>query len=392
MDQYIGDTIRNNLRWIVRDCTRPQQKAIHEVVRGLFSKGTPILRHLAQDSRKTAKKQGEKYAHHLKHLELQQGIDAFVLRKTKEKVERDTIIAYDLSDIAKESAEMMAGLSGTFDGSKRRKSQGYVLHGVGINNFLVKLELHDGAVHTLNQVRKRIVQEISGRLERKGIWVFDRGNDDKQFFADLRYELKVDFIARIKENRQVVLKETGELLQVRDIPAGKHVVYLLDAHNRTVDRRGVYTLVIRNHLAEKEPIRLLSNLPLQQYKAEKFVTLYLERWGIENCFKRTKQKFDLERIRVLQYQKLKNLIALIQFATAVATLLFSQLQTATTALIASVLLHYKWFIKQKSLTININSFLSFLRYILPPLISRNSSPPDQPHLFSWRTMGKLGPF
>jgi len=60
MTKYIQDTIRNNLRCVVADLTRPQEKAVQEIVRGLFTAGTPVLRHLAQDATKTAKKQGEK--------------------------------------------------------------------------------------------------------------------------------------------------------------------------------------------------------------------------------------------------------------------------------------------------------------------------------------------
>ncbi len=50
MEKYITDAIHNSLRTVTYGMTRPQQKAIAEVVRGLFTKGETILRHLAQGS------------------------------------------------------------------------------------------------------------------------------------------------------------------------------------------------------------------------------------------------------------------------------------------------------------------------------------------------------
>ncbi|QQR55593.1 transposase [Candidatus Peregrinibacteria bacterium] len=52
----------------------------------------------------------------------------------------------------------------------------------------------------------------------------------------------------------------------------------------------------------KEPIRLIYSLK-DSYTAEQIVNLYLERWGIEKSFKRVKQKFQLEKIRVLSLKK-----------------------------------------------------------------------------------------
>lgn len=93
MSQYIQDKIRNNLRSIVRSCTVPQQKSVHEVVRDLFVEQTPILRHLAQNKK----------------------------------------------------------LSKVFDGSKRTAAKEYTLHGVGVHERLLKLKVHDGAVCTLRR-------------------------------------------------------------------------------------------------------------------------------------------------------------------------------------------------------------------------------------------------
>lgn len=392
MYKYIQDTIRNNSRCITTGMTKPQKKSFAEIVRGIFIENTPILRHLAQDKTKTAKKQGEKYSYHLGHMNLREKIEAFSSSRVKGEMKRNTIIAYDLTDLSKESATKIPYLSRVFDGSEGRITNGFTMHGVGVNNMLLKLEMHDGENFTQNQIRRRIIEQYAKAFGKKGIWVFDRGNDGKGFFVFLRRSAKVQFICRLRENRQVVMKETGAILKIREIPPGKYPVYLLNTHNTKIDRRFVYMLVIHKHLPGKEPIRLLSWLK-DEYSIHQIVDMYLQRWGIENIFKRAKHKFRLEKIRVLDHQKFVNLICLIQFAINLSTITFFNMQKLTHALISGVHFCYQIFLKQKSLTFNLDSFITFLKNALKPLVFRaERPPPNQLNLLSTRSLQKLGPF
>jgi len=392
MNKYILDEIRNNSRRLLRDLTVPQQKAVSEVIRGLFTAKQPILRHLAQNADLTAKKQAEKYSHHLGNVNLREKVEAAALSKVRHVMRKDTIIAYDLSDIAKEASKKMAKLSQVFDGSKREVTNGYTLHGVGINSLLLKFEVHDGEINTQNQTRRRIIEELNVELGGKGIWVFDRGNDDKGFFSFLRHFVKAQFICRLRSNRQIVMKETGAIMKVSELPVGQHTVYLMNKYNTHVDTRAKYTLVISNHLEAKQPIRLLASLR-NDYSSKQIVHMYLKRWGIENTFKRTKQKFNLEKIRVLDYQKFVNLVALVQFAVNVCTIMFAKIQKLTYSLISGVLIYYKRFIHKKSLTFNLDSFISYIQFSLKPKIMYpKRGHPKQKPLFTRRLLVKLGSF
>lgn len=392
MNKYIHDFIKNNSRSIFSGMTLPQKKALNEIVRGLFTAKTPILRHLAQDEKKTVKKQGEKYSHHLGNVNLKDRVEKFALKKVKAEVKKNTIIAYDLSDIAKECSKKMEKIARVFDGSKCKTTNGFVLHGVGINTLPVKLEVHDGEINTTNQIRRKTVEEYSNIFKQKGIWVFDRGNDDKSFFKDLRHEFKVQFIARLKGNRQIVDKKTGVIIRVDQLPAGRYQVYLMNRYNTKVDMRGEYTLVISKHLDDKQPIRLLCWLK-DSFSAKQIVVMYLQRWGIENNFKRAKQKFNLEKIRVLDYQKFVNLVALIQLAVILSVITFIQIQKYTLSVISGVLMGYKKFLKMKSLYFNLDSYISFLQFSLKPLqFHLKKAPSGQISLFSRRELVKLGSF
>ena len=306
-------------------------------------------------------------------------------------VKKNTIIAYDLTDISKDAAKKIEKISRVFDGSKRKITNGCLLHGVGINGILVKLQIHDGEQFTTNQIRANIVNIISREFDQKGIWVIDRGNDDKQFFRFLRHNAKVNFIARLKCNRQVVLKKTGALMLVKNLKPGKYAVYLMNKNNTHVDQTYEYTLIIQNHLKDKEPIRLLHSLKYG-YPKKEIVTIYLQRWGVENMFKRVKDKFELEKIRVLKYEKFVHLVALIQLAVLVSTLTFMRIRQTTNAIIVGVLMCYKNFIKLKVLGFNLDSFITFMKTSLKPLIIKIDHPPNQLNIFSRRQVEKLVPF
>lgn len=392
MNKYIQDSIGNNSRLILKDLTVPQKKAVAETIRGLFVRGTPILRHLAQNENISAKKQGDKYSYHLGNIELKKKVEQSALNKVRNHVRKNTIIAYDLTDINKAAAKKMKKLSTVFDGSKRKTANGYTLHGLGINGILLKLEVHEGEKYTQNQIRRKIVEKYSREFDLKGIWVVDRGNDDKQFFKFLRHKQKAQFIARLRSNRTVVVQETGAIMKVRNLPVGKYQVYLMNTQNTNVDLRAVFTLVIHQHLnSGKPPIRLLASLN-HTHSPEEIMHMYLQRWGIENIFKKVKQKFNLEKIRVLNYQKFINLIALIQFAINVSTVTFIKIQKSTYLLISGVLIHYKNFLKIKAVTFNLDSFISFMKFTLKPLIVRSQKdPPEQLNLLSRKQLEKLGP-
>lgn len=391
MMKYIHDTIQNSSRSIFKGLTMPQKKALTEVIRGLFVAGEPILRRLAQNPKKSSKRQGDKYSFHLGNVNLPNVVDEMALKRAKAEVKRNTIIAYDLTDISKEAAEKMEKLTWVHDGSTNTTKPGYTLHGVGVNELLLKLRVHEGDTHTLNQTRKEIVKRLSRSFNGKGIWVFDRGNDCKGWFVDLRQEINTQFISRLREKRLIVLKKTGAILRLKELPEGLYEVYLMNKNNTRVDTRYTYTLIIRKHLFNKPPIRLLCHLH-DTYTAKEIVEMYLQRWGVENLFKRAKQKFLLEKIRVLNYQKFVNLIALIQFATNVSTISYFNLQRLTNSLISGALLSYRFFLKKHTLSFNVDSFITFLKTSLRLFAFHAEKPPNQQNLFSKRQLGKLVPF
>lgn len=164
MEKYITDAIHNSLRTITNSMTRPQQKAIAEIVRGLFTDGEPILTQLAQNPEVSAKKQAEKYSYHLGNVELTERVEDIALRKVASTMRQNTIIAYDCTDIAKEDAKAMEHIGSIWDGSAGKGAEGYELHGIGVNGILLTLRVHNSNTETLPQTRLSVVERVSKRL------------------------------------------------------------------------------------------------------------------------------------------------------------------------------------------------------------------------------------
>ena len=360
--KHIHDAIRNTLRSVAEDLTLPQTRAAQEILAGLLRNHTPILNHLNTGTRTRMVKQTERYRRHLENIDIAAAVEERLFR-TLPAVEEDTVIAYDLGDIAKPHAEKMEGISGIFDGSAKAPSVGYHLHGVAILNQPVVMEVHDAERETLNQTRLRVIDRVVQRIGRKGIWVFDRGNDGGRLFAAL-CRRKLRFLIRLRKNRHLVERCSGVLQAVEDFPPGIHEVHM-------PGQRWNFTLVVYEHAAETTPMRVLVR-GVEAEDAEDIIATYLLRWEIENLYRQVKEKFQLERIRLLSWQKLRNLLALIQLAMSISNRTFAEMvEDPDRRFELSVT--FRAFCHHRSLTENRFAFTSFLSMVAPSCAPRSTT-------------------
>jgi len=364
--KHVHDAVRNTLRSIGRSLTTPQIRAVKELLVGLLRNSTSILNHLNRETEIRIGKQSERYRRHLETINIAALVEKYIFR-TLPEVEEDTIIAYDLGDIAKPYAKKMEGVHPIFDGSERKSSRGYELHGVSIHNQPVVMELHDADSKFPPQVREEIIDRITERIGTKGIWVYDRGNDDKKLFS-AHVRRKQRFVIRLKRNRRLVHKTSGMTQRVEDFLPGIYGV-------RVPKHRWKYTLVAAEHIGEdqeQEPIRVPVR-GVKVRKAEEIIEAYLRRWDIENLYKQMKGKFGLEEMRLLSLTKVKNLPALIQLATGISNSAFAEMteekEEESTA-IFELSTTFKAFCHKRCLTKNRSAFTSFLQEHSPTLRPR----------------------
>lgn len=387
MEKYILDYVKNNTKTVFQDLSLPQKKAMRSIVRRLFQSGEGVLRRLGEGYDQLPKTIAEKFSLHLGNIDLLESVEDFADRRLVRLLPQGGIIAYDLTDINKSSAKKIEKLDKCFDGSKRRKSKGFFVHGVGVGKFLWRLRIHNNHKDFLPQIRKQILDKLIKLTKHlKPIFALDRGNDDKKLFEDLD-DQGARFVIRLKKNRQVIIKETGEVKKVEDVPEGRYTVLI--AKSGTEQRKRPtyreYELVIyKKQKSKKHPIRLLCSTsldPKQKLSNKKIVNLYLQRWGVENSFKQIKGSLGLESIRVLTFQRFQNLVSLQHLCLLLNELLFHSMQESTNTFCHAALIklwyEYRKFLKRYTLTVNSQSFFRFLQKIFPNFYRHRKTPKPQ---------------
>ena len=383
MQKIIANVTNNNFNALGKKCRLKinQKQKIKELGAEILKKGTLILRHLTPEkSIKTAKEYGKTMGNILEKIEIKKEVEKKILSEFCKNIKTDEVIGYDLTDEIHpySDLEAKAGMENNatvFDGSRRRREKGFFLHGVGTTDFLLRLESHASGKEFLPQKRKEILEEILPVLRNKGIWAFDRGNDDEKLFSYLN-EKAVKFIVRLKENRKICICETGEITNVKDLKAGRYEVYVRNSggfkkgktNGKGFNTENKYILLKKEHLKNKKPILMICSRYLEKLSDEELIEKYLKRWGVETQFRKVKQLYMLESVQIRNWKRRENLLALVLFVHFLNRKLQNKLKIAKDNAKKWALetwLCLKKFLKKKSKTYNAYSFTEFIRTQIP---------------------------
>jgi len=243
-----------------------------------------------------------------------------------------------VGDIDKPYAKKMEHLAEVRDGStQERRSWGYwTLEVIGAQvegEELIPLygELYSQRSGGFVSENRQIWKAIDALLQigNRGIWAMDRGGDRGRLLEGL-LNRKLRFVIRMRGNRHLEWKgskraaqEIGQecsctrertiefekegVRQTKKLTLGSQSV-ALPGHPEPL------TLVIIRGYGES-PLMLLTNLDLQDESGlDHVLEIYLTRWKCEESYRFIKQAYQLEDIRLLTYQGLRNMMALVQAA------------------------------------------------------------------------------
>lgn len=168
---------------------------------------------------------------------------------------------------------------------------------------------------------------VRAHTQGRGIWVIDRGGDRINLFAPL-LEWNERFLVRLVGQRHLLYKGEPVLASqlARTCPCHhRHsVVRIKGDQERAYELRfgfcrvqlperpePLYLLVI--HGFGSEPLMLLTTEKLRNsFKCLwHWIHAYIKRWSIEETIRCVKTCYDLENVRVLNYQGLQNLMPLV---------------------------------------------------------------------------------
>ena len=171
-----------------------------------------------------------------------------------------------------------------------------------------------------NEYTKKSIEAAEDIFGEDFTGIFDRWYDDNKIF---NYMSKNNhkFVVRLNDVRTLLFKgkrkNVGEVAKSRK---GKIVMKVLFDDNEEQElllsytkavlpyNNEEYTLVIVYGLSEEKPMKLLTNIDINNKDdVIKVARLYLSRWRIEEHFRGKKQEYDFENMRVRTLESMNNL-------------------------------------------------------------------------------------
>ncbi len=176
----------------------------------------------------------------------------------------------------------------------------------------------------------------------RGIWAVDRGGDRKKLLEPLLDNVERFVIRstgkRFVENRRRLKASVAELGAKCRLRYKARIIKIKDGREKTYELRyGVEPIRLAGRQEQlqfvvvagfgEKPLLLLTNALGRARDSQSLwwiVQIYLTRWKIEETFRCIKQSYNLEGIRVLKYQRLKNLVVLVTAAAYFAATFLGQ--------------------------------------------------------------------
>lgn len=314
------------------------QRFVAEMVYGIQASESVMLTEVARtlEEATSIKKTQERLSRNLQRPELGETVQDNLLRMAEGHIGEDTLLIIDPSDLSKKYAKKMEYLATVRDGSAHDFALGYwMLHIIGAevdSNSMVplyhRLWSADAPDFTSeNDEILRGIDAVAKHVGQRGLWVMDRGGDRINLFAPL-LERGYRFLFRLVGNRHLIFNKQKLLAEdiawtcpcpfkqtVTRMEHGKEKAYPLRFGFRKVrlpNRPEPLCLLVIHGLGET-PLMLLTTEALKRsYKSLwHLLQAYLKRWSIEETIRYVKTCYDLENVRVLNYQGLQNLMPLV---------------------------------------------------------------------------------
>ena len=281
------------------------------------------------------KKTEERLSHHLAAKGMGQAINEGVAEDAARRVHKDTLIVIDPTDIRKTYARRMPYLATVRDGSSGELVPGYwscvAMACEPDRRRVIPLHLRLWSAEAPDFVSENhqlleVIDTVRMATQGRGIYVVDRGGDRMKLFNPF-LDRKMRFIVRLVGSRDLIFR--GRYREAADIARGcgmryaetliheergKERRYHLEYGFRCVQLPGRperLTLIVVRGFGE-EPLMLLTNVEVTPSRTSlwRVVQGYLARWMVEETIRFIKQSYHLEDLRVLDYDRLKNLVAL----------------------------------------------------------------------------------
>lgn len=245
--------------------------------------------------------------------------------------DKDNIVLFDDSDINKEYSKKLEDLDKVMDASSPDKK---IVNGYHVCEATVLTKHENQPISIYSQIYScksdnfeskntytlesiKAAEKVCGK---DFTGVFDRGYDDNKIFTYMTYN-NHKFVVRLDDGRTLIFKgKRKSVEEVSKTRKGKILYKALFDDNEAYElsisytkailpcNKKEYTLVIVYGLSEEHPMKLLTNINIDNKEdVIKVVRLYLSIWRIEEHFRGKKQEYDFENMRVRTLKSMNNL-------------------------------------------------------------------------------------
>lgn len=346
-------------------CSRPLYKFMRDMLTGMVTKKSILLSDIGRALNEPADLlyTEKRLSRNLSHGDMD---DAVVRERYLETTHGDTknsVIAFDLSEIKKEYAKDMPYLAGVYDASNKTTANGYWLtmceavrpDGKHIPLWMKAFSQKTPGFVSENAEIIETIRAIAVHTDRSAVWVFDRGFDRPKLM-DACSELGLTYVIR-QIGKRTIAGPDGEETHTFQIASQIKMPYRFAwrsiRHGKTHpieyrcgsaaikfrDGRKAQLLVMQ-HSSYREPMMLITNcLDSKRETIIRLCLAYLRRWTVEEATRAIKQCFELENLRPLTWVGIQRMVLFAFLAWAFLCKIAKTIQSKT----ARILGIAKWF-------------------------------------------------
>lgn len=344
MIQQIGMKLRQQIHYFSGELCSEMgvvaSRFVEEAIFGISSSGSVKLTEIgrALEEKIPLHATHKRLSRNLADTGLEQGVGGNILRLGAKRIKENTLLIVDPSDVHKRYAQKMQYLADVRDGSEQTIGKGYWLCEVvgcevGSNEItpLVQQLWSQRApgFKSENDQILSIVGRVREATENRGILLYDRGGDRRRLLVPWTKDDGCRFMVRQRGDRHLLYggEETNclELALSCKTPyaetlfkekEGEEEVYHIEFGFLPVrlpehSVRSLWLVVVKGF--GKKPLMILTTEPMRRNRKVlwRVVNAYITRWRVEETIRFIKQSYDFEDVRVLTYDRLRNMAVLV---------------------------------------------------------------------------------
>jgi hypothetical protein len=313
---------------------------VEEAVFGISSSGSVRLTEIgrALEEKIPLHATHKRLSRNLANKELGHAVGKEVLRLAAKRIKKDTLLIVDPSDVHKKYAQKMQYLSEIHDGSEKGIAKGYwccevVGCDVGSNEITPlaqELWSHKAPdVKSENDQILSIVSRVREATGNNGILLYDRGGDRRKLLLPWTKDEHCRYMVRQRGDRHLLYRGTSReclelalscktpyaetlLKEKEDAEEVCHIQFgFIPVKLPEYPARALWLVVVKGF--GKVPLMILTTEPMRRSRKVlwRMVNAYITRWKVEETIRFIKQSYDFEDVRVLTYDRLRNMAVLV---------------------------------------------------------------------------------